>query len=491
MKNLRTAYTAILVLAFPATQAGAQGISLKTVPIPTGEQFALLPSHNFGMSGVSISIDDALLDPFTNPARGAFVTKLQLHALPTFYGEASNSVGGRSFPIAGVVPGRRVFGAFAFAMQQIDNPNRAITPIFFEGDQGMRDESFIQDNSSSNTYIQGTLGTRIGEATAVGASFFHAKLGAIDAVNLLYGNSSAINQNGSIDEARLGVTHDLGNDRTLDAVLLRNTIDMTHDVLYMNWGWSGDPRLPPVITSRRELNQDHTITWGAHLRYTQPLSGSPTTKLGVIVTGNTKDHPKIPNYDIVNVPRDPGNSAVFNIGAGVTEKRGLSTFSMELVFEPGRSHTWAYADTLLMTPTGTIQPGGKTIDNRFEFANWNLAAGLEREGERYGFQLGMRIKQTSYTLDQQNFMASTTRSTEEDWLEWSPAWSGVVKFPEFELRYSGRFTARGWPSTGFDTVVMKEPAMDTDFLVAPTGPVFLPEYRVTTHRFMVSVPLGR
>ena len=39
--------------------------------------------------------------------------------------------------------------------------------------------------------------------------------------------------------------------------------------------------------------------------------------------------------------------------------------------------------------------------------------------------------------------------------------------------------------------VMKEPVMDTDFLVAPTGPVFLPEYRVTTHRFMVSVPLGR
>lgn len=483
--RLRIAAIATL-LSTPAAALAAQSISLKTVPIPAGEQFQILPSRNLGMGGVHVALDDALLDPFANPARGALLEQLRILALPTLYGEATNMVGGRSFPIAATVPGERFFGTVAFAMQQVDNPNRFtwIGPV-------LEDQSVIQDDASSNVYVHATLGVRLGARTSVGAGVFHADLDAVDAVNLLYGRSIAVNQAGSVSEARVGLLHDLGGQRTLDAVVLRSSVDMKHEVLYQDW--TGGPIWEPMDwRTWTELNEDRTITWGAHARYTQPL-GNDGTRIGFIATGNTKSHPKIPNYNIVNIPRDPGNSTVFNVGVGLSRTVEKTSLALELVFEPGRSHTWAYADTTIAVPTGTLQAGDKTIDNQFRFGNWHMAFGIDREGERAGFQLGLRLKHTRYSLDQHNYLTDVQRDTEERWMEWTPTWGGVLKFPEFELRYTGRFTAKGWPDTampffgGRDVIAMPE---GPDFVIGPTEPVWLPEYRVTMHRLLVSIPFG-
>jgi hypothetical protein len=473
----------VLTLALPL-DAAAQHITLKTVPIPLGEQFQLLPSRNLGMGSVHIAIDDPLLDPFSNPALGVHADRLLVHALPTVYGESRNTLGGRSFPIAAVVPGRRLFGSVAFAMQQVDNPNRiGWTPV------PMPDNRVIREASSSNVYMHGTLGTRLGRSTAVGASFFHADLDAVDAVNLLYGNSIAIDQDGSVAEARVGVTHDLGGDRRFDAVVLRSSVDMTHDVLYVDWTWG--PQGPTDVRSWTELNEDRTITWGAQLRYRQPLDADGT-QIGFRVAGNTKSHPKIPNYNLVNIPRDPGNSTVFNLGVGLASVQVGSVFSLELGFEPGRSHTWAFADTIIETPAGTLQPGDKTVDNQFRYGNWNLAVGVEREGPRAGFQLGLRMHQTRYSLDQHNFLTDVRRKTDERWIEWSPSWGGVLKFDEFDLRYTGRFTAKGWPDMMIGFGARADALVGSpDFVIGPTGVVNLPDFRVTMHRLMVSVPFGR
>mgnify|MGYP006198282835 CR=1 FL=1 len=59
----------LLALLLPAA-LGGQVIPLKTVPIPSGEQFLLAPSANLGLAGVSVALDDAYADPFANPARG-------------------------------------------------------------------------------------------------------------------------------------------------------------------------------------------------------------------------------------------------------------------------------------------------------------------------------------------------------------------------------------------------------------------------------------
>jgi hypothetical protein len=468
--------------ALPAPLA-AQHITLKTVPIPAGEQFELLPSRLLGMGSVHVAVDDPLLDPFSNPARGARLEQLRVAALPTFYGEASNQVGGRSLPLAVLVPGERLFGVFAFALQQVDGPR---TFGWFPG----IDRNIIRDNSSSNVYILGSAGTRLnGGRTAVGASVYHADLGAVDAVNLLYGRSFAIEQDGAMTELRLGLTHDFGTARVLDAVISTNRLDMTHDVWYADWTWS--PEWQSSVRTWNELNEDHTITWGAHLRYTQPV-GTEGVRIGAILTGNTKAHPKIPNYNIVNIPRDPGNSAAFNIGLGLSSADGPASFGVELVFEPARSHTWAYADSVIATPTGSIPAGGVTVDNQFRFANWNVGVGVEREAQRLGFQLGLRLRQIRYSLDQQNFLTETRRKTRESWMEWTPTWSGVVKFAEFDLRYSGRFTARGWPDIGGPVIFMDRGTAlsGTDFIIGPTAPVDLPEFRVTTHRIMLSIPFS-
>jgi hypothetical protein len=255
---LRTACVALAITFVPAV-ASAQHITLKTVPIPAGEQFLLFPSTNLGMGSVSVALDDPLADPFANPARGARVRQMRFFAAPTFYGETNDAVAGRSLPIAAVIPGQRVFGAFAFALQQVDdnNPNAGFIPA------PMLD-NVIQDNSSTNVYLFGSLGTRFNDArTSVGLSLYHADLEAIDVVSMLYARSFRIEQSGSMTELRLGLSHEFGDDRVLDAVVANNRFDMSHDVWYFDWNWQQNP---PVTRIWNELNEDRTTTWGAHLR---------------------------------------------------------------------------------------------------------------------------------------------------------------------------------------------------------------------------------
>jgi hypothetical protein len=488
MRVLRTVALSLVVIAPLALPAvlHAQHISIKTVPIPTGEQFTIFPSRSMGMGDVYLAVDDPLLDPFWNPSRGSKAEELRVYAVPTFYGESNNWVSGRTLPLAAVIPGRRIFGAAAFALQQIGDTRRT-GGWFFPEPAG---SPVIRDNSSSNIYIFGSVGARLTDRTAVGASAYRADLGAVDGVNMLYGNSIAVEQSGELTEFRAGALHDFGADRMLDVVILTSRLDMTHNVHYAAWDSTWQPR------RWAELNEDRTITWAGQLRYTQPLNES--ARLGLLLTGNTKAHPKIPNYNIVNIPRDPGNSAMFNVGIGLSNTSGPAIIGVDVIYEPGRSHTWAFADTVITTPTGSIPLGGKTVDNQFRFSNWSMGVGLNWESERYGLQTGLRLKETRYTLDQQNFLTETRRDTRESWMEWTPTWSAMLKFTEFDLRYTGRFTAKGWPADqwgwgwGF---LAAERAMSSpggvDFVVGPTGPVWLPEYRVTMHRVTLSVPFGR
>ena len=51
------------------------------------------------------------------------------------------------------------------------------------------------------------------------------------------------------------------------------------------------------------------------------------------------------------------------IGAAVALQE---TAGLDVIFEPGHSHTWAYADTVTRLPSGaTLLPGQKTVDNEF------------------------------------------------------------------------------------------------------------------------------
>lgn len=479
-----------LGLLVGAQAAQAQNITLKTVPVPTGEQFLLFPSQALGMGSAGIAYDDHEGRPFANPAiRLEGPDRIRLFVVPTFYGEANEWVGGRTLPMAALFTGDRMHGGVALALQQVQD-RRALGgwPLAEGPGSSIREDP-------SNTYLFATVGGRVTDRFSTGVSAFRASLGAVDGVNMLYGRARSIEQDGTLSEVRFGFAGDLGEERTLEGTITTTRVDMVHRVGYIDWFWEGPPgQQPPVVREWEEKNEDYTISWGTRLRYTQPMGEG--SRLGLILAGTTKDHPKIPNYNVVDIPRDPGNSAVFNLGIGATQSEEGATLSMEVVFEPGRSHTWAYADTVIALPSGaSLQEGDKTVDNQFRFMNWNVGVGFERELERTGWQIGMRVRQINYTLDQENFLAERRRDTRESWMEWTPSWGALLKLGDMELRYAGRFTAKGWPEMqwfGFargDDVMVSSPGVD--FVVGPTGPVNIPSYRVTTHRITASVPFGR
>lgn len=464
-----------------AAEAGAQNITIKTVPIPSGEQFVLFPSRALGMGSVGIAYDDPVGRPFANPAvRPA--GEVRFYATPTFYGETNQWVGGRTLPVAVLFAGERVHGGAGLAMQQV----RDRRPWW-----GWRlDDANIVDDPS-NRYLFGTVGARLGGGVSVGLSAFRASLDAVDGVNMLYGNAARIDQDGTVTEYRLGLAAGLGEGR-LEGTVTATETDMIHEVDYVEWVWSGVPEDPGQQVQWTERNEDHTTTWGTHLRYTRPVG--PLSRIGFIVAASVKDHPKIPNYNIVNIPRDPGHSAIFNIGVGTVRSEAGATFSVEAVLEPGRSHTWAFADTVIALPSGAhLEPGDKTVDNRFRFLNWAVGLGFAREHRRLDWQLGLRVRQIDYHLDQHNYLAEQRRETHDTWMEWAPSWGAGTRFGSMEIRYAGRFTARGWPAVNWGWFGRADVALgsgpDVDFVVGPTGEVNLPAYRVTTHRLTVSVPL--
>ena len=67
-----------VLAAVVPTPIASQLISLKTVPVATGDQFLTLPSDKLGMGGVAIALDDAWLDPFVNPAKGSLIEESAL-----------------------------------------------------------------------------------------------------------------------------------------------------------------------------------------------------------------------------------------------------------------------------------------------------------------------------------------------------------------------------------------------------------------------------
>src|SRR2546428_6567641 len=100
----------ILLLLALTRPAPAQLISIKTVPIAQGDQFAIFPSNNFGMGGVSIALADTLLDPFVNPAKGARLGAARFFSAPTIYGISQGAGGGRTLPPATLASSDGWFG---------------------------------------------------------------------------------------------------------------------------------------------------------------------------------------------------------------------------------------------------------------------------------------------------------------------------------------------------------------------------------------------
>jgi hypothetical protein len=247
------------------------------------------------------------------------------------------------------------------------------------------------------------------------------------------------------------------------------------------------------MQNRLETNRDRTDTWGLHLGFRRPV-GTRGWSVGGIVTGNYKRHPSIPNYELVNIPRDPGHSTALDVGVGVGKQTGPVTLGMDLVFEPGWSSTWAEAANATPTVEGdTIPSGGRTVENEFQFSNAFVRVGAGYEVGVATFQLGLQVRAYDYELDQWNNVESTSRRQNEQWMEWTPSWGLRVRLRGVELRYLGRMTTgTGLPGIAWNgsTVTRAESmGLANDIVVPPGGPLTLQDAEVWTHQISVAVPL--
>ncbi len=493
------AATCLLAILLAGTATG-QSIPVKTVPIASGDQFLLIPSRSIGMGGVSIALDHPFSDPFTNPGKGRMIRHGILFGASSFYSLSGDNGSGRTLPIGGLFRVGRWYAGGTAAIQQLI----PASPEFQS--RGWGSAGFVttpyRGELPDNRYGTAFLGRRsLDGRIGFGVGISGAHLEALEGVEFLYANSQEIQQSGGYIDLRAGITGDLEGDRTFEVLVSHSRLRMTHDVTYLTWVESVDLIMPPIPGSRVQRNLDHTNTTALHLGYVQPMTDA-RWRIGGIITGNWKTHPKIPEDvlpDMPPVPRDPGMTWAYNIGVGISKVEGFSTFGLDLIYEPIWTETWGVAAESIPTGGGfSIPIGGKTIENDYHFNNLVVRIGVSREHETAGFQLGMEVRSVNYHLDQINNIERFSRNQDEQWIEWTPSWGGLLKFPEFELRYVGRLkTGTGRPAQirGFqrwsqqgDLVI--DPA-SPDYLPTPTGDLMIEDMLVMTHQIAIVIPIGR
>jgi hypothetical protein len=214
-------------------------------------------------------------------------------------------------------------------------------------------------------------------------------------------------------------------------------------------------------------------------------------------------HPKLPEYQLVNVPVipwDPGRSSAYNVGIGVSKVQGPTTFGLDAIYEPIWSNTWADAPSPVVTIGGdTIPAGGKTLDNHFRFTNGVLRMGVTRSlelgplGRTGELQLGLMVRSVRYRLSQADYVQASGHQLDEGWVEWTPTWGLGLRFSDLEIRYRGRVT-KGTGRPGVQASGIVPAARDLalaagSILVAPSGPFTLQEVSTTMHQISISVPL--
>ncbi len=483
---------AALLLALLATSpAAAQYISLKTVPVAAGDQFLVFPSQNLGMGGVSIALDDDWLDPFVNPAKGSRIGESRFFALPTHYSVSQNA-GSATTLTAGGLFGGKAFGGGMVALQQLKSGEQFFGPVRL-ADIAILPPNALSQQSATNKYAFLMLGSEVGDGFTVGASAFFSDLNGIDGVEHLYALSRDIDEAGSSQDVRLGLTKALTDGSVLEAIALYNRFDATHVVTYVDWVLVDSVTWQWEEQARVETNADKTNTWGLHLGFRRPV-GAHGWRVGGSLTGNYKSHPKIPNYEIVNIPRDPGHSTALDIGIGVAKQQGATTFGMDVVYEPAWSSTWAEAAGPVPTVGGdTIPSGGRTVENEFRFSNAQVRMGVTQQVGPAAFQAGLELRAYDYHLDQWDNVTDEFRRQDEQWMEWTPTWGARVRFPGFEVRYIGRVTTgTGRPGIAWTGIVAERAAdagFANDIVVPPGGPLTLQEVHVWTHQLSVAVPI--
>ena len=498
---VRRSLVAGSLLVAVTTSLPAQLITPKTVPIHQGEQFGIYPSQWPSMGGVSIALVDTIGDPWANPAKATRLTNGSLQVMP--FTHHATAGGGRTLPVSILQTGGGFAGGALFSMQEVERRNAAWNAP-------------LSDRRASNQYFSGLLARRLGGGLSIGAGVSTADLRGVDGVSALYDGNDRVRQSGGSMDARLGLTKDFTAGATLELVAVHNRYEMTHDVHFpQQWRWPNclcppgapcPPCTPTSVPERDEHHEDRSNISGLHAVFLTPKTAGGW-RMGYLITANRLSHPKLPDYQLPtfqSIPRDPGNTSAFNLGFGAVRTMGNSTFGLDVIREPMRSHTWADAarDTTA-ADGGIIRRGEHTVDNRFRFSNSRINVGIAHDipgatdsATVFGFQFGVSMRAINYTLDQKNHVTQLSRNQDEGWTEWSPMFAVNLKSKNMTVTYavsrtcSTRCISLPFFGGGDDvSVTAPAPAADPTVLAPPSGPLSFDGGSSGQHRVIVSIRL--
>jgi hypothetical protein len=449
-------------------------------------QFSMYPSAREGMGGAVIAVDDTLLDPFVNPAKTGRLREGRVFLTPFIHSVSGERGGGRSIPLGGGGSWGPWSAMGLFTFQQLDRAGPAWNLPTAE-------------RSAFNQYLAGSLSRRLSSSMSIGFSAQVATLDAIDGVDLLYMGSDRIEQEGNLADFRAGLTRTFAGDRELEVLLVHSRNDMTHDVRFTTWQWDAVNRTT-IQNSRREVNEDRTYIWGVHSEYSRPV-GSAGWRLGWLGTANRLSHPKIPNYVIQNIPRDPGTTYSFNAGVGLGRSVRGTSFAADLVLEPIFAETWADAANDTAVAQGPIiRKGDRTVENTFRFHNVKLRVGAGHDmnvgkGKTIiGYQAGLAVHSINYKLDQTLNLLDSARTQREDWIEWTPTLGLRVRSRDLDVMYNFSVTCGpGSCSSGQVTAIPTAPGLETPggggIIAAPSSELFMQSGSLKVHKLTVSLPI--
>ncbi len=466
-----------------ASQLSAQLIPIRTVPVASGDQFLTVPSATLGMAGTRIAVDDSIADVWSNPAKGIFIGEPVILGAPTFYSVSDDGGAGKTFPFTGLLRDGDWFGGASVALQQVSG---SVQGRFWGGPQPR-----LSEQSARNLYGRAAVGRVLGNGWSAGVAVFRAGLNAMSGVDQLYAGADRIDQEGAVTDLRAGVYRDGERDR-VGFTLIHNRVSMEHEVHYTDVVARDSITFEPTFEFREELNEDRTRTLGGHFEWDRKL-GAEGWRIGATLTANHKSHPKIPNYEIQNIPRDPGTTWAYEMGFGIGRHLKSTTFGIDLAYQPIWSHTWQEAESRMETPGGVLEIGDKTIENHFAFSNVVLRSGMSQQFKRFGLQLGLEARSYAYHLEQDDHVEGTSRDQDEAWTEWTPTFGVHFRFHDIELQSSTRITSgTGFP--GIDDFFTQEDVAlaapsSPDFIAAPRGALTLQDATVVTHQIWIRVPI--
>ena len=461
--------------------AGTQVITPRTVPVQQSGQFEIFPSRLSGMAGVSIALDDTLLDPFVNPAKAVRVPGALVFAIPGAHTVTRGGGEGQTFPLGALASRGRWAGGGLLATQRLTH-----TPLGFPNPV---------TQTTTNRYVSALLARQLGRGFSIGGSGYRASLQGLDGLDLLYSGSTRVAASGGQLDLRTGMLKQWANSRALELMVVYGRSDMRHDVEFPVNSWDPTTRTVRAVP-RSEHNDDRLRFWGAHSELSFPVD-TEGGRIGLLLTANRLTHPKIPNYPLANIPRDPGGTYAYNLGVGMGKSLGGMSTGVDLIYEPIWSHTWADAATDIVRDDGvTIPAGGKTIENWFRFSNVKLRAGLSYEIRSEAdslstlrVQAGFTLYSNSYRLRQQNHVTSSQRRESIGWTEWGPSLGLAYRATWLEIAYALQVTCTPGScelAHGDDVTVGPNPG--TGGVIAPLGNSRGLEYgSALTHRLTITV----